>query len=77
MMGDIVLVMRRKAGETIVIGEGIEISVIEISPTRVKLGVTAPREVPVVRKETLVDGVHGSDTAADSKDQEREADRLT
>jgi carbon storage regulator len=52
-MGDTVLVLRRKTGEAIVIGEGVEISVIEISPTRVKLGVTAPREVPVVRKETI------------------------
>ena len=57
-MGTPVLVLRRKAGEAIVIGDGvqtsvIEISVIEISATRVKLGVTAPREVSVVRKETV------------------------
>ena len=47
------LVLRRKAGETIAIGDGIEISVIEISPTRVKLGITAPREISVLRKETI------------------------
>ncbi|HWE49108.1 MAG TPA: carbon storage regulator [Bryobacteraceae bacterium] len=47
------LVLRRKAGEAIAIGDGIEISVIEISPTRVKLGVMAPREVSVLRKETI------------------------
>lgn len=47
------LVLRRKAGESIVIGDGVEISVIEISPTRVKLGVTAPKEVSVMRKETI------------------------
>ena len=40
-------------GETIVIGGGIEIEVIEISRTRVKLGVTAPRDVSVLRKEML------------------------
>jgi carbon storage regulator len=40
-------------GETIVIGGGIEIEVIEISRTRVKLGVTAPRDVSVARKETI------------------------
>jgi carbon storage regulator len=45
------LVIRRRAGESIVIGEGIEIQVIEISGTRVKLGIQAPRQVPVVRKE--------------------------
>lgn len=40
-------------GETIVIAGGIEIEVIEISRTRVKLGVTAPRDVSVARKETI------------------------
>jgi carbon storage regulator CsrA len=40
-------------GETIAIGGGIEIEVVEISRTRVKLGVTAPRDVSVVRKETI------------------------
>jgi carbon storage regulator len=48
-----VLVLRRRMGETIVIGGGIEIEVIEISRTRVKLGVTAPRDVSVARKETI------------------------
>jgi len=48
-----VLVLRRRMGETIVIGGGIEIEVMEISRTRVKLGVTAPRDVPVARKETI------------------------
>lgn len=47
------LVLRRKAGEAISIGDGIEISVIEISPTRVKLGVIAPREISVLRKEMI------------------------
>jgi carbon storage regulator len=46
-----VLVVRRRVGEAIQIGQGIEIAIIEISPTRVKIGVTAPREVAVTRKE--------------------------
>lgn len=45
--------LRRRQGERIAIGQDIEIEVISISRTRVKLGVTAPREVPVLRKETL------------------------
>jgi carbon storage regulator len=48
-----VLVLRRRLGETIAIGGDIEIEVIEISRTRVKLGVTAPRDVSVLRKEML------------------------
>jgi carbon storage regulator len=51
-MGSSVLVLRRRLGETILIGE-VEIEVIEISRTRVKLGVRAPLHIPVIRKETL------------------------
>lgn len=46
------LVIRRRAGETIQIGEGIEITVTEITAARVKLAICAPRDVPVFRKET-------------------------
>jgi carbon storage regulator len=52
-LGGFVLVLRRRLGETIAIGPDIEIEVIEISRTRVKLGVKAPRDVPVLRKETM------------------------
>ena len=45
------LVIRRRAGESILIGEGIEIQVAEIASGRVKLGITAPPEVVVLRKE--------------------------
>ncbi|MBM3746611.1 MAG: carbon storage regulator [Acidobacteria bacterium] len=45
------LVIRRRAGESILIGEGIEIQVAEISGGRVKLGIVAPAEVTILRKE--------------------------
>lgn len=45
------LVIRRRHGESILIGEDIEVQVTEIGPTRVKLCITAPKEVPVLRKE--------------------------
>ena len=48
------LVMRRRAGDTILIGEDIQIEIIDISPTRVKIGITAPAETPIVRKEVLI-----------------------
>ena len=50
------LVIRRRAGESIVIAEGIEIQVLETTPTRVKLGIKAPKEVPVLRKEVQLTG---------------------
>ena len=48
------LVMRRRAGESFVIGDGIEVEVLEVTGTRVKLGITAPESVPIMRKETKI-----------------------
>ena len=45
------LVIRRRAGESILIADDIEIEVLEITPTRVKLGIRAPKSVSVLRKE--------------------------
>jgi carbon storage regulator len=45
------LVIRRRAGESILIAEDIEIEVLETGPTRVKLGIKAPKAVAVRRKE--------------------------
>jgi carbon storage regulator len=49
-----VLVIRRRQGESIHIGDAVEIEVIECGPNRVKLGIRAPREVPVIRNEVML-----------------------
>lgn len=46
------LVIRRHAGDSILIGEDVEIQVIECGAGRVKLGIRAPRQVAVLRAET-------------------------
>jgi carbon storage regulator len=48
------LVIRRRAGESIVIAGDVEIEVLETSPTRVILGIRAPKHVPVMRKEVVL-----------------------
>jgi carbon storage regulator len=45
------LVIRRRVGETLVIGADIEVEVLESGGSQVKLGIRAPRSVGVVRKE--------------------------
>lgn len=45
------LVFRRKVGEAVILDGQIEVQVLEITGSRVKLGFSAPAEVPVVRKE--------------------------
>jgi carbon storage regulator len=46
--------MKRRAGESFTIGDEIEIEVLEVSGTRVKLGIVAPDSLVIVRKEAKV-----------------------
>jgi carbon storage regulator len=45
------LVIRRRAHESLLIGDGVEIEILEIEASQVKLGIRAPREVRVLRRE--------------------------
>ncbi len=49
------LVLTRKGNQSIMIGDDIEISVLAIMGEKVRLGIEAPRSVPVFRKEVWVD----------------------
>ena len=46
-----VLVLSRKPGEAIVVGDSITITIVELSRGRVRVGIEAPREVSVHRAE--------------------------
>jgi len=45
------LVLSRQKDQTIMIGDNIEITVVDIRGDKVRLGITAPSEIPVHRKE--------------------------
>ena len=47
------LVLARKVGQSIVISDNIELLVIEVRGDQVRLGIEAPRSIPVHRKELL------------------------
>ena len=49
----VMLVLSRKADEQIMIGDGIVITVVEIKGDKVRLGIDAPRDVTVHRKEVV------------------------
>jgi carbon storage regulator len=49
------LVLTRKSNQSIMIGDEIEVSVLAISGEKVRLGIDAPKSVPVFRKEVYVD----------------------
>ncbi len=49
------LVLTRKANQSIMIGDEIEVSVLAIMGEKVRIGIEAPRSVPVFRKEVWID----------------------
>lgn len=50
------LVIRRREGESLLIGEEIEIEVLGLTQGSVKLGIRAPKTVPILRKEVRLTG---------------------
>ena len=49
------LILNRKIGESIIIGEEIEITIFEIEESRVKIGIDAPKDINILRKEIYID----------------------
>ncbi|HVW66417.1 MAG TPA: carbon storage regulator CsrA [Candidatus Peribacteraceae bacterium] len=66
------LVLSRKKNESIVINNDITIVVVEIRGDKVRLGVEAPKKVPVHRRE-VYDAIHRADGTADGTVPEGEA----
>jgi carbon storage regulator len=50
-----VLVLTRKSNQSIMIGDDIEVSVLSIMGEKVRIGIQAPRNVPVFRKEVYLE----------------------
>lgn len=48
------LALSRKQGESIMIGNDIEVSILEIKGEQIKIGIAAPKSIPVYRKEIYV-----------------------
>jgi carbon storage regulator len=48
------LVLTRKTNQSIMIGDEIEVSVLAVSGDKVRVGISAPRDVPVFRKEVYL-----------------------
>ncbi len=48
------LALSRKKNEAIVISNNVEVTILEIKGDQVKIGITAPKEVPVYRKEVYL-----------------------
>jgi carbon storage regulator len=71
-----VLVLTRKSNQSIMIGDDIEISVLAIMGEKVRIGIEAPRSVPVFRREVYVEIQEDQDDANGSGDVDRALERL-
>jgi carbon storage regulator len=65
-----VLVLTRKGNQSIMIGDDIEVSVLAVMGEKVRIGIDAPRSVPVFRKEVYVE--IQQDRAEATEEDERE-----
>jgi carbon storage regulator len=45
------LVLSRKKGESILLGDGIEVTILDVSGEGIKIGISAPPEIRILRKE--------------------------
>lgn len=61
------LALSRKLGESIIINNDIEITVLEIKGDQVKIGIAAPKSVPIYRKEIYVSIQESNKEAASSE----------
>ena len=64
------LILRRKAGETLLIGDEVKITVMDVYEGGVRLAIDAPRRIPVLRSELLQAADANRDSASVSRPQE-------
>lgn len=57
------LILQRKAGESLVIGDDITIRVVSVDGTRVRLAISAPEDVPILRSELVTATAANRDSA--------------
>lgn len=61
------LALSRKKNDALIINNNIEITVLEIKGEQVKLGITAPKEVPIYRKEVYIQIQEANKEAMDAQ----------
>ena len=66
------LVLSRKNNESIVIGDGIVITIVDIRGDKVRLGIEAPKEVPVHRREVF-DAIKEAERQATVQDEKSDS----
>jgi carbon storage regulator len=69
------LVLTRKSNQSIMIGDEIEVSVLSIMGEKVRIGIQAPRDIPVFRKEVYLE-IQAENVAGGESDRDEVAAAL-
>ncbi len=64
------LALSRKKNEALIINNNIEVTVLEVKGDQVKIGITAPKEIPVYRKEVYLQIQEANKAAVDADGME-------
>lgn len=70
------LVLTRKANQSIMIGDGIQVSVLAVMGEKVRIGIEAPRSVPVFRQEVWLE-IQRDRAEGEPADGEADAEAVT
>jgi carbon storage regulator len=70
------LVLTRKSNQSIMIGDEIEVSVLAIMGEKVRIGIEAPRKVPVFRKEVYLEIQQEREDGAEREAVDQALERL-
>lgn len=65
------LALTRKKGESLIIDNNIEFTILKIRGDQVKIGITAPKQVPIYRKEVYVQIENENKAAVNAKNLEK------
>ena len=65
------LALTRKKGESLIIDNNIEFTILEIRGDQVKIGITAPKQGPIYRKEVYVQIENENKAAVNAKNLEK------
>lgn len=70
------LALSRKVNESIMIGNDIEITILEIKGDQIKIGINAPKSVPIYRKELYLQILESNKEAASTQINEEALKKL-
>ena len=66
------LILRRKAGETLLIGDNIKVTIVDVYEGGVRIAIDAPRSVPILRSELVQAAEVNRDAAQGKGEQPKE-----